>query len=671
MPSAFLNRLPALLDRRFALIGWLSVLAQLAVVLVNFRKLIFHPRAYLIVNHFDGIKSYFAMESLFRQPLRAGTLVKASNYPFGESLLFTDTAPLVSQPLHLLVQAVPALAPYGLYFFDLFIISGLVLSTWLLHRILRPLDLPGWVHMLACVALPWLSPQTFRLMVGHLTLTYEPALLLPIWLLQTLYARHAAGRPLGGPLVGLALSIGLAAYLHIYYVAIVGALVGLFATTWVIELYLARQPWQSIALRLGTALGGAIAITALSLRLLDPRYTLRSPNGNGYDWGPWKLQIGAFFQALQDNRLRFPFEPTNQVSYESTAYLGAFVLYTLLVALILRLARRLTVPQLRADHNSRFLRLLLLATVPMVLMALGENIDLDNGTYVVHNYLNPLFWLHKVTDRVTQFRVLGRYVWPFWWAVNLAMLWLVVQWSRRETSARRWLMLPLVLLLVPDLLAAGRFYRHITQLPNVLTVPANRPEMQKLLAGVSMKNFQAILPIPFYHVGSEGDFSLTTDPDDPHSTRTFQLAALTNLPLMSHKAARTPPYQAELLWSLFRRQGPARGLLNRLDARPILVYFDTAYYDGRDNFYRDNLKDRPAMRAAFERGDDFVREWRLQRLRRVGRWALYAWYPQQPKPPLPPPPRKTVRRSSTVRFSSDSTYADPDSAARHRGSGGH
>ncbi|QIX59801.1 hypothetical protein HER32_00775 [Hymenobacter sp. BT18] len=616
-------------------VGPVGVLLQLLLVLYTFHIVIFHPGENLIVDHYDGIKSYYSVEMFLRQPLSDGMVMTGHNYPFGEYMYYTDSTPLLSEALHVLVRIFPGLLPYGLYIYDLVILSGLVLATGLLHRILRPWRLPVVLHLLACLALPWLSPQTIRLQVGHMSLSYAPAVLIAVWALQEIYSRHAAGRPLRGWLLVLGASIFVTSFWHFYYLAILGALVGLFAVVWGLDLYRANRPWWPVVSRLLLTLAVAGAITGLTLILLDGRYSERPTGSNGYDWIGWKLHFRAFFQAPGENHFRFLFDPTESVPYESAAYLGAMVLYTLVVWLGLRLFKRQPQTNMQADVYGRFLGLLVLASIPMVFMALGERYELQDGAYVIHNYFNPLFWLHKITERVTQFRAIGRYVWPFWWALNLLVVWLLAQWGRRATLLPvRVLAVVLALLLIPDLAAAVRFYRKFTQRPNLLTWPAARTDMDRLTSGLPLSQYQAILPIPYYHAGSEGDYSYTVDPDDPHCNHTYQLSVLTNLPLMSHKAVRTPPYQAQQLYSIFSTTGPDPALLARLDERPILVFLDSTYYNGSNNYYRDNLKDRAGMLAAFERGDDFVRERQLQLLRREGAWSLYAWYPKRtaPKP---------------------------------------
>lgn len=609
-----------------------AVLAQLVVLAVTYSALLFHPGQYLIIDHYDGIKSYFSVASFLRQPLGDGMLLHAHNYPFGEYMYYTDSTPLLVAPLHWLVQTIPALGPYGVYLYDLFILSSVVVAAGLLVLILRRLAVPAWLTVLLAVALPWLGPQTIRLNVGHLSLAYTPALLFTVWALQRLYAAWRAGQPLARHFGVLTLGIVAASWLHFYYLPLLGGTLGFFALVLLYQSIRARRDWRPVAVGTAATLLLALASTWGLLQLLDARHAERPVTTNGYGWVEWKFQFGALFAGYDYNKIRFPFERTAPVPYESAAYLTSFVLFGLLLVAGLVLARRLPaaarLPPPAASDAAGFVRCLLWASLPMALIALGETIELDNGAYVIHNYLNVFRWLHKLTERVTQFRVLGRFIWPFWWALVLGFGWYVARW--RHLPGLRWALAALCALLVVDTLNATHFYRHNTQRTNLLTDAQATASVRELLGWVLPGRYQAILPVPYFYVGSEleGNYNLTTDPDDPHCNTTYQLGMVSGLPLMSHKAARAINAHAEALYSIFSPAGPAPALLARLDARPVLVFLDTAYYDGRNNYYRETLRDRAPMRAAFERGPAFIREQRMARIRHQGSWSLYEWYPK-------------------------------------------
>ncbi|MBW3128110.1 hypothetical protein [Hymenobacter profundi] len=614
---------------------WLlaSIVIQLVLVLYGFRTLIFHPTQYLIVTHFDGIKSYFSIASFLRQPLSDGMLVRGHNYPFGEFMYYTDSTPLVTELLHVLVRVFPTLEPYGLYIYDLLVLSGLVVSTLLLHSILRRLGVIPWLTLLLAVALPWLGPQTPRLYVGHMSLSYTPAILFTLWILLRLYTSWTQGRPVWRWFVGLALAIFIISYLHFYYLAILGLFASLFFLCWLIREYRQNHPWLQLLLYSSTTLLATLLVTWGSLALLDPRYSLRPEGANGYDWIDWKLQFGAFFRAYDFDKVRFLFERTAAVPYESSAYLGAFVLYGLVIVGVLYFLKRLPAyPEKRENHQ--FLLLLLVASLPMVLIALGEKYELDNGAYIIHNYLNPFLLLHKITERVTQFRTLARFVWPFWWALVLGCSWYFSHWWQHPKM--RWVLGILCLLLIKDTRDAVSGYSKETQRPNILA-PALGDPMQQLAGWLDGRKYQAILPLPYYHVGSEGDYSFTVDPDDPHSNNAYQLSMLTNLPLMSNKSARTVSHQAELLYTIFRPEGMAPELRAKLDQRPILVYLDSAYYDGRNNYYPETLQNRPTMLTVFDQSRSFVQDHHLRLLRHHDGRSLYEWYPNAPIYPTTQP----------------------------------
>jgi|GEM_PF-2429417 len=636
--------------------NWASLLAagvlQALLLAVVYGQLLTQPGRWLIIDHYDGIKSYFSLATLLRQPVSPVLLQQGHNYPFGDYIFYTDVAPLVSVPLHYLVQAVPALQPYGLYLFDCFILSGLVLGTGLLLRILQRLGLPGWLALLLSVALPWLSPQTYRLNVGHLALAYWPALLLPLWVLQRLYGAWQAGRPTGRWWWGLGAAVVAASWIHFYFLGVLGAWLALFFAVWGGREALGRRPWTGLATRAAGLLAGAGVLTFGVLRVLDKRFVERPVGSGGYDWIEWKLQFGALFRGHDFHKVRFLLERTAPVPYESTAYLGAFVLYGLLAVGIMvllsrywrrqgRVAAPVLLPALppAADSEARqFLGLLLLASLPLALAALGETIELDNGNYVLHNYLNPFLWVHKLTERITQFRALGRFVWPLWWAVALGFGWYAgLAWRQASALGQRGLWLVLALLAVVDVRDAVHHYASVTQRTNLLAPPATN-WVSELLGWVAPGRYQALLTLPFYHSGSErveGETFYGVDPDDPNCIRTYQLGMATGLPLLAHKATRTPRTDARLLMTMFQPGGPDPALLARFDRRPVLVYLDSTYYSGANNFYRDQLKDRPEVLALFNREPAFIQEQHMRRVAHQGPYSVYEWQPPLATTPAP------------------------------------
>ncbi|QKG52503.1 hypothetical protein [Hymenobacter sp. BRD67] len=403
--------------------------------------------------------------------------------------------------------------------------------------------------------------------------------------------------------------------------------------------------WARLAPLAGRGLALLAAVVVLTfgvLQVLDHRHAERPVGSDGYGWIEWKFQFGALFRGYDYNTVRFLLERTAHIPYESSAYLGGFVLYGLLavggLALLARQRQRSgqllpALPAPGTETGPDFL-LLLLAALPLLLIGLGETIELDGGNYVINDYLNPFFWLHKLTERITQFRALGRFIWPFWWALVLSFGWYAgLAWRQAAAQGgrrRQLLWIVLAVLAGNDALNAGKYYHTYTQRDNLFAEPAT-DELRQLVGWPEAAHYQALLPLPFYYVGTKVDDvpCLVVDPDDPHCNHTYQLGLITGLPLMPQKATRTPGYQAVELQSMFLPGGPAPALLARLDQRPILVFLDSAYYNGQNTYYRDLLKDRPEMLALFNRVPDFIREQGMYRLRHQGNWSLYEWQPRK------------------------------------------
>ena len=52
--------------RKISLLALLALLVQALVLGYTYSLLIFHPGQYLVIDHYDGIKSYFSVASFLR-----------------------------------------------------------------------------------------------------------------------------------------------------------------------------------------------------------------------------------------------------------------------------------------------------------------------------------------------------------------------------------------------------------------------------------------------------------------------------------------------------------------------------------------------------------------------------------------------------------------------------
>jgi hypothetical protein len=621
--------LPAWL-RRPSSVGLLLVALLLQIVLV-FRALgalLTEPGQHQLVSGYDGLKNYFTFQAYLQQPASAGfAWFGMMNYPFGEYIFYTDNTPLLAIAVRLWSQYVHDVTPYGTDIYHWLLLLGFLASTALLVLILRRLLHYWGLALVFSVALPWLSPQVGRLLMGHFNLSYSWVVLLAIWGLLRIYDRAQAGQPISKTVAGLVVAFTLISFLHLYYLPLLGLLTGSFFAAWLLpKMRWRAQPRLTLA---GIALSGLpLILSVLIVRMVDRYYSLRLADVTGFNYPAWKLQVSALLQQYSYETIHFIIEPTAYVTQESQAYLGAFALFGLVALgvawLFFRLATKRWWQAWAQTSEQKFLALLGIAALVGLFGSIGTVYDLFDGQYRITNYLSPFYYLHKLTDRASQFRTVARFCWPFFWFVNLFVLVGLDYWLRTSRQAVRWwLAIGLMLLAYLDTRDTLKFYRH-SLLPNTLTNSSFQPEINPLVSSVRPEEYQAILPVPFYHVGSE-NIDLTLDDDDAHSRHTYQLALRTNLPLMATKMSRTPPEHARLLRTIFDAAGPAPELRKQLVAngKPVLVLFDKSYYDGSNDLA--GRQTNSYARQLIEAGAVFPTNQHLTLLAESGKLQLYRW----------------------------------------------
>jgi hypothetical protein len=418
------------------------------------------------------------------------------------------------------------------------------------------------------------------------------------------------------------------AFLHMYYVALLPMISGFFLFFWFVRELFRKKPWKNIAVYAGLGSLLPLAATMVLLRAVDMYYDLRLPFGTGYGWTEWKLNFGSIFTPYPFNKVRFLFESMDPVPYESYAYLGGFALYGgLIIAALYWYEKRKNQQAFpEKDKAADFLVLLGAASLPLLMVALGESYEFNGAGIRFVNYLNVFYYLHKVSERVTQFRALGRFYWPFFWAFNFAVLYLADRkWANPGNALWiRGLLAAIVLPGIIDLKDHMHHYRQFAQRDNILHQPVHLQQMKELMAGINADRFQAILPVPYYHSGSEGDYTTTIDPEDSFCNRTYQLSLITNLPLMASKATRTPRDHAHALFSIFSIDGMNQKVRSRMNDKPVLVFYDDSFYNGSNNFYQERITLQPA-RTVIDSGKSFVQRPGMKKLSQIGTLALYEW----------------------------------------------
>ena len=463
------------------------------------------------------------------------------------------------------------------------------------------------------IILPWVSPQLERFYNGHFNLSYGWIIPLAIYMLLKFYQQSLENQkvPITKTFISWAVFLLAITFIHIYYLAIVGVFAGTFAVLWLLvesiknkKLSIKSPP---IFLLIVLVSSGLLAMALLWA--IDPKPELRQAFAEGYGWEEWLLSFPATYTApdfipyrkwLGLEKYNFP--------YESYLYLGSAFLVGIAVFF-------LTFLNWKKFKNSSYFTVIIILIISgfiSLCISIGE----ERWTKV----FNPFYYLHFLTERVEQFRCISRFGWTFFWVVNITMVYYLGNLWGNKTFR----------FLTVLAIFAGTFDTYFIiqkskaiQDFNIFHEKYITADTQEVLNGIDPENYQAILPIPYYHVGCE-NYDFTIDPQEDFFKFTSMLSLATHLPNMGSKMSRTPVIEAQALLSLFYPSiGQRDFLMNQLDInKKVLVVFDKKFYS---ELQEDQLPQREAPKNVLLNGRVFIEK--LPLISENERYALYEWSP--------------------------------------------
>ncbi|MBI1194049.1 MAG: hypothetical protein GC205_12900 [Bacteroidetes bacterium] len=577
----------------------------LGAMALLFGDLFWHPNHYLFATGGDGLKNYFTAAWAVRYD--QGLRFTGMNYPFGEHLTYTDAQPLLVGLMRVLQRlglSLDARVPGVLNALMLF---SLLPAAWCMRRIGRHYGLPEGLALLTALLVVLLSPQIHRWQ-GHYALGYVCFVPLLWWGVLRL---RASARPWIWTLWLFAVVAGFG-LVHLYYLMIgafmlwlyAGVLGGLRIKQW-------RSVWPDV-LRVGGA--GVLAFLAVYLFLHWTDLTRDRPAAPfGFTYYRAGLKT-VFFSptspvlGLLRHRISIPAEQAEGLGYVGIP--GVLLVFWLALRFLRRLGGRLL--GFAAGRGGR------LSVRGRAMLASGAGIGTpaarwqclwrsacpvlpDDLAVWVLSALLMLFlamalpfrwglehWLDYVAP-LKQFRSPGRLVFVFYpvWALFAAVMlhrWYRAMAMRGHAQAGAVLLVLLIGAWAAEAVAHARHFRQTVVEPNALASQTFNVALQD--GGHSPEQFQAILALPFYHMGSE---KLYIDKGNSAMGWGMQAAYQTGIPLLNVMMSRTSLSQTLATTSLVSRYGPEPAFVQRLDERPILLLINRVFTDPRSD---DRFSDR-------------------------------------------------------------------------------
>ncbi len=466
---------------------WAIVLIAMATTIyLQFSSILHSPSSMLFTSGGDGLKNYLT-PLLHVKNSTSYNHFDSMNYPYGEHVLFTDNQPLISNILRFFQRNFNDVAYHTTGVLNLLMLLSLFFTGVLLYSFFRRLQLPHWYSMPVAISVAWLSPQLGRFM-GHYALSYMIIILLLLYLLM-----RFENRSWKWSLSILAL-VFFAPLLHFYYFGISAVFLSFFYFVkvwkepnsfrfylqhWVIQLFIPFAFFNLIWLNIGNPVTDRPAFPMGFLQYVA------TWEGTFLNYGNW----------IYDFIHHYCFAITKTTEFESLNYIGfAAFLFCLLriISWVFSFKLKMLETEQGILPEKNFLITAFWASILLYIFSLGVPFIFPKCEFLL-DYTGPL----------KQFRGLARFSWMFYFIINIIAFYAIYHWGAKikniEFRRAYW-----VLFLAIAALEAVGNARKLSQPVSIYAeLTATDETIEDWKPFVDNTKYQAILPIPYYHLGAE------------------------------------------------------------------------------------------------------------------------------------------------------------------------
>jgi len=537
----------------------IPLLASLAAIVLFysyfFGDALLSPNTYMHSAEHDGLKNYFTF-SYHTSNDGLATEFKGMNYPFGENIIYTDSQPFIG----FLVGWLPFLKGYEVGFLNLLMYLSVLFAGFVLWKIFQHLNVNSWIAAAGVFAVIILSPQFFR-MKAHYALSYMWVIPFVILLLLRFIEGDRKMKYSIFLFVFLLIVFFIHPYLGLMALIFAGISLGLF--------FLYRKlSLKQAAIALGLV-GGSALFFKLFLLLTDHHINRTiQPSGLFENYAfletvfvpyisPFKGILSAIFPILHEQ----PYEGWGYIGF--AAILGLFALFVFWIKNVLFNRKK------ASKIMNQPISIILLASIFVLLFSM----------------LIPMKWFEEETiyqlGFLNQFRSLGRFSWVFYYTAGIVVV-LGLDYLRRHSIAK-WRILTWTLVMIFPILngieAFGVFQFFAPQIAkekNLFRSENLDADFKHLISVAKAQDVDAIIPLPYYHVGSEHTFRLGTA-SSLH--KSMILSYHTRLPLLSSFLSRTSITETMSLFSLFTPNFFKKSSIPELKGKTLLIFYTKEYID--------------------------------------------------------------------------------------------
>ena len=498
-----------------------------------YREVIANPGGYLFGAGGDAVKNYFTFAWHVKYD-ESWLHFGGSNYPYGEHVCYTDGHPILS----LLLGNFDVVRNNPVATLNIFMLISHVVGAFVVFKLLKQWGSTSFIAALGSLSIIWLQPQIFR-MEGHLSLSHVWVIPLAL-LLITKYWNNRSNLNMMLLLLYNFVIFFLHPYLGMMISMIPMCLGGcILLASWF------KPRDKGYWIKVITTGVAPVLLYLLFMKATDTHRD-RPDIATGF-----LHLISGVDKVFVPNHPPFKHLISQVIKIESQeweawAYVGVATMLILLISLPLRIWIGPAINQ-----KDPFIRLILASAILILLFSFGFPF-----AYGFEN------WLDKFSY-VQQFRAPGRFAWVFYFTIVPFIFLILNGWILKLEKSRFKVFVIVIPIAVFSLFiiegyeaqkgVAVRVCRNSNYLEN-----PQLPNVTMALESAELKKSNAIVPIPFFHFGS--DF-IGVNTNDSTRVEAMSLSLISGIPLVASSNPRASLTESRNILSLF---GPALGTKNVL-----------------------------------------------------------------------------------------------------------
>ncbi len=517
----------------------ITLVLSLLFLWIFYKSVLLSPNSYMFGTSGDGMKNYYTYAYHIVHDT-SYVHFQGMNYPYGELHVFTDGNPSLSNPLKVIYQIFPGIKEYLIGIYNLWTLFGFVVAAGFLYLIIYHFTKDVWWSMLGGISVMLLSPQWIRIETNY-------ALSSPFFIAMIFYfLLRWHKNPTWQNLLFSALSMFWVYWIH-PYLGVIGSMAA--GSFWLFFL-LTTKPRKS-----GTYLLGLLISTLLPMLIYYGIVKIWDIHPNRLSSPP-----GFFlYQANYDSVFRTKLIPGKWLNFgeykpkhwEGVIYIGTATRLILAVLFFYFLYRIIIS---KPYFLPKELVAMLFAGVISLLFGMG--IPFNQYPELV-NYV-PL---------VKQFRSLARFAWTFYYIIGIfAIVFTHYLIGTKHRLLRSSILLAITLLFFWD---SYTMHKHVS---NKISKEPNwfleKLKSKMKLERISPEQYQAIIPFPFFHIGSG---EIKKIPYAWIRTATLITSFHTGLPTFASETARISMDETKVIRNLISPLDVSKELAPKLPNRKKLL----------------------------------------------------------------------------------------------------